>query len=163
MNYNSRGVRMAWKPFLNKSTNTLQRKWFHYKLQATNSTTTYIKVLEYLILTVHKYVTLTTSGLILTVLCQPHTGYTVFVQSVNKRRRRIHKGAADIEQCKLLASSGYSPKYAEVEEMNCWIKLLFLFSLCRKSFLVASEEVFTPWLLMHSFSFWSLSKRLNLL
>ncbi len=46
--------------------------------------------------------------------------------------------AADTQERMLLASSGYSPKwhYAELEEINCWIKSLF--SLRRKSVLVAS-------------------------
>ncbi len=47
-----RGVKSTWKPYLSKSTDTLQWKLLHYKLQVTNSKTTWVKVLEYLILTV---------------------------------------------------------------------------------------------------------------
>ncbi len=42
------------KPYLSKSTDTLQWKWLH-KLQVTNFKTTWVKVLVYLILTVLKY------------------------------------------------------------------------------------------------------------
>ncbi len=52
-----RRVKNTWKPYLSKSTDTLQWKWLHYKLQATNSKITWVKVLEYLILTVLKYFT----------------------------------------------------------------------------------------------------------
>ncbi len=45
----------TWKPYLSKSTDTLHWKWLHYKLHVTNSKTTWVKVLEYLILTVLKY------------------------------------------------------------------------------------------------------------
>ncbi len=54
-----RGVKSTWKSYLSKSTDTLQWKLLHYKLQITNSKTTWVKVLEYLILTVLKYVTYT--------------------------------------------------------------------------------------------------------
>ncbi len=42
-----RGVKSSWKPYLNTSTDTLQWKLLHYKLQVTNSKTTWVKVLEY--------------------------------------------------------------------------------------------------------------------
>ncbi len=44
--------------------------------------------------------------------------------------------AADTEEHKLLASNRYSPKwhYAEPEEMNGWIKLLFCFLCAEKVF-----------------------------
>ncbi len=45
------------KPYLSKSTDTLQWKLLHYKLQVTNSKTTWVKFVEYLILTVLKYFT----------------------------------------------------------------------------------------------------------
>ncbi len=48
-----RRVKNTWKPYLSKSTDTLQWKLLHYKLQATNSKITW----EYLILTVLKYFT----------------------------------------------------------------------------------------------------------
>ncbi len=48
----SRGVKSTWKPYLSKSIDTLQWKLLHYKLQVTNSKTTWVKVLKYLILTV---------------------------------------------------------------------------------------------------------------
>ncbi len=54
-----RGVKSTWKPYLSKSTDTLQWKLLHYTLQVTNSKTTWVKVLEYLILTVLKYFTYT--------------------------------------------------------------------------------------------------------
>ncbi len=54
-----RGVKSTGKPYLSKSTDTLQWKLLHYKLQVTNSKTTWVKVLEYLILTVLKYFTYT--------------------------------------------------------------------------------------------------------
>ncbi len=50
-----RGVESTWKPYLSKSTDTLQWKLLHYKLQVTNSKTTWVKVLEYMILTGLKY------------------------------------------------------------------------------------------------------------
>ncbi len=46
----------TWKPYLSKSTETLQWKLLHYTLQVTNSKTTWV---EYLILTVLKYFTYT--------------------------------------------------------------------------------------------------------
>ncbi len=55
----SRGEKSTWKPYLSKSTDTLPWKLLHYKLQVTNSKTTWVKVLEYLILTVLKYFTYT--------------------------------------------------------------------------------------------------------
>ncbi len=55
----TRGVKNTWKPYLSKSTDTLQWKLLHYNLQVTNSKTTWVKVLEYLILTVLKYFTYT--------------------------------------------------------------------------------------------------------
>ncbi len=73
--------------------------------------------------------------------------------------------AADTEERTLLASSGYSPKwrYTESEETNCWIKSLFLFSLHRKSVLIAS--LYSDWttdgrwtiLMMLFFLFWALT------
>ncbi len=54
-----RGVKSTWKPYLSKSTDTLQWKLLHYKLQVTNYKTTRVKVLEYLILTVLNYFTYT--------------------------------------------------------------------------------------------------------
>ncbi len=47
-----RGVKSTWKSYLSKSTDTLQWKLLHCKLQVTNTKTTWVKVLEYLILTV---------------------------------------------------------------------------------------------------------------
>ncbi len=55
----SRAVKSTWKPYLSKSTDTLQWKLLHYTLQFTNSKTTWVKVLVYLILTVLKYFTYT--------------------------------------------------------------------------------------------------------
>ncbi len=55
----SRGVKSTWKPYLSRSTDTLQWKLIHYNLQVTNSKTTWVKVLEDLILTVLKYFTYT--------------------------------------------------------------------------------------------------------
>jgi len=50
-----RGIKSTWKPE-SKSTDTLQWKWLtRYKLQVTNINTTWIKVLEYLTLTLLKY------------------------------------------------------------------------------------------------------------
>ncbi len=65
-------------------------------------------------------------------------GYAVFIQI--KVYKTYPCVAADTEQRTLFASSGYSPKwcYADEEETDCWIKSLFLFSLRRKSVLVAS-------------------------
>ncbi len=51
--------RGTWKPYLSKRTDTLQWKLLHYRLQVTNSKTTWVKVLEYLILTVLKHFTYT--------------------------------------------------------------------------------------------------------
>ncbi len=50
------------------------------------------------------------------------------------------RGAADTEERSQFLSSGYNPKwhYADVEETNCWIKVVILFSLHTKSILVAS-------------------------
>ncbi len=53
--YFTRGVK-TWKPYLSISTDTLQWKLLHYKLQVTNSKTTWVKVLKFLILTVLKTV-----------------------------------------------------------------------------------------------------------
>ncbi len=53
--YFTRGVK-TWKPYLSISTDTLQWKLLHYKLQVTNSKTTWVKVLKFLTLTVLKTV-----------------------------------------------------------------------------------------------------------
>ncbi len=55
----TRGVKSTGKPYLSKSTDTLQWKLLHYKLQVTNFKTTWVKILEYLILTVLKHFTYT--------------------------------------------------------------------------------------------------------
>ncbi len=54
--YFTRGVKSTWKPYLSISTDTLQWKLLHYKLQVTNSKTTWLKVLKFQILTVLKTV-----------------------------------------------------------------------------------------------------------
>ncbi len=54
-----RGVKSTWKSCLSKSTDTLPWKLLHYKLQVTNSKPTWVKALQYLILTVLKYFTYT--------------------------------------------------------------------------------------------------------
>ncbi len=50
-------VKSTWKPYLSKSTDTL--KLLHYKSQVTNTKTTWVKVLEFLIWTVLKCFTYT--------------------------------------------------------------------------------------------------------
>ncbi len=56
--------------------------------------------------------------------------------------------AADTKERTLLAFSGYSPKwrYAEQEEMNCWIKSLFCFLCAEKVFSSLHKTYFSgPW------------------
>ncbi len=80
-----RGVKSTWKPYLSKSTDTLQWKLIHYKIQVTNSKTTWVNVLEYLILTVLKYFTY----LHLCILSKATSVFRLYIFSVCENTKLI--------------------------------------------------------------------------